>query len=151
MSQWDIKCELMSWGSRGRSFNRDLLHSLIQCDLVDQNFALQLDPAFNAESGSRLFAEAQEAGADFAVCVSLRTSPTLTPHWQLYLESKLALDVEITDVCNWIVRLWRDSSTHHTFACVVLKVPSLSVTRDKFLTLQVFPALHPVRNFSGHR
>lgn len=128
MSQWDIKCELMSWGSRGRSFNRDLLHSLIQCDLVDQNFALQLDPAFNAESGSRLFAEAQEAGADFAVCVSLRTSPTLTLHWQLYLESKLALDVEITDVCNWIVRLWRDSSTHHTFACVVLKVPSLSVT-----------------------
>ncbi|KAL9716176.1 hypothetical protein Ac2012v2_000621 [Leucoagaricus gongylophorus] len=89
----------------GRSFNRDLLHSLIQRDLLDLNFALQLDPAFNAESGSRLFVEAQEAGADFA----------------LYLESRLALDIEITDVCNWIARLWRDSSTHHTFANVVLK------------------------------
>lgn len=32
------------------------------------NFALRLDPAFSMESGSRLFAEAQEAGVDFAVC-----------------------------------------------------------------------------------
>jgi len=64
-------------GVRGRSFNRDLLHSLIQCDLVDPNFALQLDPALNAESGSRLFAEAQEAGAEFAVRVLFKVSPTL--------------------------------------------------------------------------
>lgn len=50
---------------------------MIQCDLVDSNFALQLDPAFNAESGSRLFAESQEAGADFAVNVLFEVSPTL--------------------------------------------------------------------------
>ena len=74
MLKWDLRCELIYRGFRGRSFNRDLLHSLIQRDLLDLNFALQLDPAFNAESGSRLFAEAQEAGADFAVCISLKVS-----------------------------------------------------------------------------
>ncbi|KAJ3568067.1 hypothetical protein NP233_g5948 [Leucocoprinus birnbaumii] len=89
----------------GRSFNRDLLHSLIRHDLLDSNFALQLDPTFSLENGSRLLAEAQEAGADFA----------------LYLESKLGLDVEVADACNWVSRIWRDSSTHYTFAHVVLK------------------------------
>ncbi|KAF5355994.1 hypothetical protein D9756_003825 [Leucocoprinus leucothites] len=89
----------------GRSFNRDLLHSLIRHDLVNSELALQLDPTFNVESGSRLFAEAQEAGADFV----------------LYLENKLGLDVEITDACNWVARIWRDSSTHHIFAHVMLK------------------------------
>lgn len=57
--------------NRGRSFNRDFLHSLIRHELIESNFALQLDPAFSLESGSRLFAEAQEAGADFAVCTQL--------------------------------------------------------------------------------
>lgn len=53
--------------NRGRSFNRDLLHSFIRHELTTMSFALQLDPAFTIESGSRLFAEAQEAGVDFTV------------------------------------------------------------------------------------
>ncbi|KAF9453745.1 hypothetical protein P691DRAFT_693777 [Macrolepiota fuliginosa MF-IS2] len=86
-------------------FDRDLLHSFIRHELVDLNFALQLDPAFTMESGSRLFTEAQEAGVDFAS----------------YLESKIGSDVEVADACNWITRIWRDNSSHHAFAHVVLK------------------------------
>ncbi|KXN89959.1 Mediator of RNA polymerase II transcription subunit 5 [Leucoagaricus sp. SymC.cos] len=107
-----VKCEHIlsratgnSEDDLGRSFSRDFLYSFIRHELIDLNFALQLDPAFSLESGSRLFGEAQEAGAEFSV----------------YLESKLGLDVEIADACNWVSRIWRDSDTHHTFAHVVFK------------------------------
>ncbi|XP_006454397.1 hypothetical protein AGABI2DRAFT_214397 [Agaricus bisporus var. bisporus H97] len=85
-----------------RPFNRDLLQSLIRHELIDVDYALQLDPSFTMETGSRLFAEAQEAGVDFV----------------LYIESRIGLDIEVNDACAWINRIWRDCSSHHFFAQV---------------------------------
>lgn len=74
-------------------------------------------------------------------------SPEFTGPRQLYLESKIGSDVEVADACDWIARIWRDSSSHHTFAQIVLKV---CISETIFLAWtddnESSPEIHPIRD-----
>jgi len=87
------------------SFTRAFTYQLLSCGLIDQSFAVRVDPSLSVESPSRLQTEAREAGVDFA-------------H---YLSQKFSPDLSATDAQTLLQRIYSDSISHATFAEIVYK------------------------------
>jgi hypothetical protein len=49
------------------SFTRAFTYQLLSSGLLDQTFAVRIDPSLSSETPSRLQTEAREAGADVSV------------------------------------------------------------------------------------
>ncbi|KAF8898666.1 hypothetical protein BD779DRAFT_1607403 [Infundibulicybe gibba] len=94
---------------------RDLLQQLINVELIDTPFAVELDPLISNESIPRLHTEAQEAGVDF----------------ESYMDSKLSPEITSDDFRIWMDRVERDLTSHDMFSQVILKkITSLTSVLD---------------------
>ncbi|KAH9968968.1 hypothetical protein BC827DRAFT_300252 [Russula dissimulans] len=87
------------------SFTRAFTYQLLSSGLLDQTFAVRIDPSLSGESPSRLQTEAREAGADFGQ----------------YLNQKFSSDLNATDAQVLLQRIYFDPISHATFAETVRK------------------------------
>lgn len=87
------------------SFSWTFTYQLFSLGLLDQTFVVRIDPGLTGESPSRLQAEAQEAGTDFAHYLNQRFSSDLT-----------AMDAQVL-----LQRIYSDPVSHATFAEIVRK------------------------------
>ncbi|KAJ7597113.1 hypothetical protein C8J56DRAFT_851082 [Mycena floridula] len=90
-----------------RSLWRDLIQQLLSTALIDQRFALAIDPMIANDSVFRMQSEAQDHG--FTDLAS-------------YMESKLAPESNVDDHRNWLDRVCSDPHCHFFFANAVLKL-----------------------------
>lgn len=87
------------------SFTRAFTYQLFSLGLLDQTFAVRIDPTLSSASPSRLQTEAREAGVDFG-------------H---YLNQKFSSDLNANDTQTLLQRIYSDPISHATFAEMVLK------------------------------
>ncbi|KAI9572901.1 hypothetical protein HD554DRAFT_2014555 [Boletus coccyginus] len=87
------------------SFIRDLIWQLYAVGLIDQAFALNVDPTLANDSGTRLQAEAFEHNCTL----------------ESYLESRLTMDLSEEDTRTLLHRIRSEAGSHHFFAQVARK------------------------------
>ncbi|KAI0307798.1 hypothetical protein B0F90DRAFT_1813191 [Multifurca ochricompacta] len=87
------------------SFTRAFTYQLLSSGLLDQAFAVRIDPGLTGESPSRLQAEAREAGTDLGT----------------YLNQRFSTDLTANDAQVLLQRVYSDPISHAAFAETVYK------------------------------
>ncbi|KAF9569643.1 hypothetical protein CPC08DRAFT_701548 [Agrocybe pediades] len=107
--------ELVTEEESARSFSREFLQQLIKHGLLTQQAASQLDPMVSNESLPKWHVEAQDSGLELSA----------------YIEAKIMQDSgNDNEVRVWVDRIWRDASSHQTFANLVHKRFSTLTTSE---------------------
>ncbi|KAF4623014.1 hypothetical protein D9613_001873 [Agrocybe pediades] len=104
-----------TYANSARSFSREFLQQLIKHGLLTQQAASQLDPMVSNESLPKWHVEAQDSGLELSA----------------YIEAKIMQDSgNDNEVRVWVDRIWRDASSHQTFANLVHKRFSTLTTSE---------------------
>ncbi|KAK2461858.1 hypothetical protein APHAL10511_006321 [Amanita phalloides] len=105
-----------------QSFTRDLLLQLVACGLISTTFAAEKDPGVAKDTVPRLRVDSQDSGLDLEVRIPTEHSWVVTHHqMEVFIESRLSLDVSVADVRVWMERISKDVLSHATFAYVTHK------------------------------